>query len=370
MEQTEKTPKGGGKGCLAWLGLTLLVPAAGLLVGWLSQGLSGWSAALGAGLGLLGLGCCASVWGMASATRLLGAGAALVLAPWLLRSVTLEGSERARLTVLPDDGGPRLLSKLYPERDGTLLAAQLLGALSPLKDVESAQLPEILQQAFERTEPPASDVPTPAIATYLGLQSAAQFDTLVLQPPPGRAASDAALIFLHGYAGSFYVYCWELAQAAAAANLVTLCPAMDAKGAWWSADGEKIFQATLDYAQRSGMNRIYVAGLSNGAAGASVLALAHARRLSGLVLISGTRAEHPPALPTLVVQGASDQMMPASLARAYAARPPQAQYRELAGGHFILLSRYQQVRPLVAEFLLGLEQRAPGSPAFVRKPQR
>jgi hypothetical protein len=63
-------------------------------------------------------------------------------------------------------------------------------------------------------------------------------------------------------------------------------------------------------------------------------------------------------------------MMPAASARAYAARSPLAQYRELAGGHLILLSRYQQVRPLISSFLLGLEQRAPGSPAFVGKPKR
>jgi predicted esterase len=116
-----------------------------------------------------------------------------------------------------------------------------------------------------------------------------------------------------------------------------------------------------------GMNRIYLAGLSNGAAGASVLALSHQRELSGLVLISGTRATQPPALPTLVVQGQSDQMMPAALARAYAARSSRAQYRELTGGHLILLSRYQLVRPIIGSFLLELEQRAPGSPLFTGK---
>ncbi|HVY31459.1 MAG TPA: hypothetical protein VHB79_33125 [Polyangiaceae bacterium] len=355
---------------MSWVALLLSAPAAALLLGWLSLGLSVWSAALGAGLGLLALGSLARTVGASAATRLLGAGAALVLAPWLLRSFTVKGGERVRLSVLPDDGGPRLLSKLYPERDGTLLAAKLLSMLRPLHDVESGQFPEILQQAFERTDPPASEVPTPAIATYLGMQSPSQFDTLVISPPPGRAAADAALVFLHGYAGNFYIYCWELAQAAAAANLVTFCPSMDASGAWWTPEGEQILRATFEHAHRAGMNRIYLAGLSNGAAGASVLALSHQNEISGLVLISGTRTAQPPALPTLVVQGQSDQMMPAASARAYAARSPLAQYRELAGGHLILLSRYQQVRPLIAGFLLGLEQRAPGSPAFVGKSKR
>jgi hypothetical protein len=369
-ETRESPKKGGGLGCFFGLGLGLALPAAGLLFGWLQLGLSLWSAALGAGLGLVALGGAARAMGLASATRLLGAGAALVVAPWLVRSIAVRGSERARLTLLPDDGGPRLLSKVYPERDGTLLAAHWLGKTSQLDDDEAAQLPEILQQAFERMDPSADDVPTPAIGTYLGLQSAEHFDTLVLRPPPGRVASDAALIFLHGYAGNFYVYCWEVAQAAAAANLMTLCPSLDASGAWWSPEGEKTLRATLDYAHRTGMNRIYLAGLSNGAAGASVLALSHARELSGLVLISGTRAEQPPPLPTLVVQGAADRMMSAGTARAYARRSAQAQYRQIPGGHFILLSRHTQVRPLIGDFLLGLEQRAPGSPAFVPQPKR
>lgn len=353
-----------------WLGLTLLGPAAALLLGWLGQGLSAWSAALGAGLALLALGSLGRALGASGATRLLGAGAALVLAPWLVRSFTVKGSERVRLTVLPDDGGPRLISKLYPERDGTLLAAKLLGMVRPLHDVESAQFPEILDQAFARTDPPASDVPTPAIATYLGLQSASQFDTLVIAPPNARVASDAALVFLHGFAGNFYIYCWEVAQAAAAANLVTYCPSTGSSGAWWLPEGEQILRATLEQAHRAGMNRIYLAGLSNGAAGASVLALSHQSELAGLVLISGTRAAQPPTLPTLVVQGQSDEMMPAAFARAYAARSPLAQYRELPGGHLILLSRYQLVRPIIESFLLGLEQRAPGSPLFAGKPKR
>src|SRR5207302_2684882 len=139
--------------------------------------------------------------------------------------------------------------------------------------------------------------------------------TLVIAPPKTHAASDAAIVFLHGYAGSFYVYCRELAQAAAAANLVTLCPATDSSGAWWTPRGEQTFRATLGYAHRMGMNRVYLAGLSNGAAGASVLALSHPSELAGLVLISGSRAAQAPAMPTLIVQGTSDQMMPASLAR-------------------------------------------------------
>jgi predicted esterase len=143
---------------------------------------------------------------------------------------------------------------------------------------------------------------------------------------------------------------------------MTLCPATGPQGAWWDDDGDATLKATLDYAHDIGMNRVYLAGLSNGAAGASVLAHKYSARLSGLVLISGMRAETPPAMPVLVVQGSTDRMMSAPYARSYAARGANVSYREIAGGHLIFLSEVDQVRPLIAQFLSGLEQRATALP--------
>jgi pimeloyl-ACP methyl ester carboxylesterase len=355
-------------GCAASLALVLL-PVAGLsCVTWLAYGLSWWSAALSLGLVLLVVGLLLLHAQPRLGWRLLAAGALLLLGPWLLRVLWVRGSEQARLTKLPADSGASLLSRLYPETDGTLAAAGLLRSTGGLRDPQSHELTQILQQAYARTEPPAWSFPTPAIATYLGLQSSASFDTIVLRPPPQRVAPDGAVVFLHGYAGSFYVYCWEMAQAAAAANLLTLCPSLGADGKWWLPHGDATLRATLDYAHGIGMNRVYLAGLSNGAVGAAALALAHRPRLAGLVLISGTGTAAPPELPVLLVQGANDQMMPAAAARAYAAKSPRITYREVAGGHFVFLSAHERVRPLVAGFLSNLEKRATALP--VVSPQR
>lgn len=343
--------------------MLLLVPAVGLSFASVSWGLSWWSGALALGLLLSMVGLFVLHAQRGVAHRLLAAGALLVLGPWLLRVALVRGSEQARLTTLPEDSGPRLLSRLYPEADGTLTAASVLRLTRGLRDPEATKLGSILREAYERTEPNAAMMPTPAIATYLGLQSAHGFDTIVIRPPEQRVAADGALVFLHGYAGNFYVYCWEAAQAAAAANLLTLCPSTGASGTWWEPSGEATLLAVLDYAHAIGMNRIYLAGLSNGAAGASVLALKHQARLAGLVLISGVRAEQPPTLPLLIIQGSSDQMMTPSSARAYAKRAPAASYQELPGGHFIFLSDYQRVRPLIADFLQALEKRATALPA-------
>jgi pimeloyl-ACP methyl ester carboxylesterase len=165
-----------------------------------------------------------------------------------------------------------------------------------------------------------------------------------------------AVVFLHGLAGNFHVYCWEIAQAAGAANLLTVCPSLDANAAWWKPKGDDTLKETLRYLHDQGIEHIYLAGLSNGAAGASALALRHEHELSGLVLVSGVRAERPPNLPVLVVQGSRDRMMPAQKARAYAARSARARYHEVAGGHFVLLSKHELVRPAISEFFRSNER--------------
>jgi pimeloyl-ACP methyl ester carboxylesterase len=274
----------------------------------------------------------------------------------------VRGSEQTKLITLPGNEGPSVVSRIYPESDGTLIMAGLLGAMGSLQDPEAARFGEILTAAYERTDPHATLQPTPAIGTYLGQQGPDAFDTIVIRPPERRVAADGAVVFLHGYAGSFYVYCWEMAQAASAANLVTLCPATGPSGTWWDDTGSEILRLTLEHAHTLGMNRVYLAGLSNGAAGASVLASKFQQRLAGLVLISGGRAATPPALPVLVVQGDNDMMMPASHARAYAARGRNVTYHQVSGGHFVFLSDVDQVRPAIAQFLSALERTATALP--------
>jgi pimeloyl-ACP methyl ester carboxylesterase len=351
-----------GRGCGGLFGFLLLGLSFVLGFAWLSYRLSLFSGALAVGVLLLALGSFTRSFARVLSQRLFGAGIVLLLVPCLLRLVLVRGSEQTKLTTLPADSGASFISRLYPEPDGALAMAGLIRAMGSVSDPEAARFGEILSAAYERTDPGATLQPTPAIGTYLGQQSPRSFDTIVIRPPEQRVAADAAVVFLHGYAGSFYVYCWEMAQAASAANLLTLCPATGPSGAWWDDDGAEILRLTLEYAHRIGMNRVYLAGLSNGAAGASVLASKFQRRLAGLVLVSGGRAEAPPPLPVLLVQGEKDQMMPASRARTYASRGRNVTYHQVPGGHFVFLSDHEHVRPAIAHFLLTLEKAAIARP--------
>jgi len=341
-------------GCVLWLSLCLLGAGGPLLLVWLVGGPSRWTLFVALGVLLVSAACVAFVFARRHARSLLVLGLGFLCVPWLYRAVFVRGTDRVQLTTLPADTGPRWVARLYPETDGSLVAARLVQALGGLRDPEAQQFHDIMRDAYARAEPDAASLPTPAIATYLGLQQPSAFDTLVVAPP-GVSEPSGALVFLHGYSGNFYVYCWEVAQAAAAARLLTLCPSLGPDGAWWTPRGADTLGATLDYARARGVKRIYLGGLSNGAAGASVLALRFQKELSGLLLLSGSRASQPPDLPVLVVQGKDDQMMPASYAREYAANGHDVRYEEVDGGHLVLFSRYQRVRPLVAQFLKELE---------------
>ena len=138
--------------------------------------------------------------------------------------------------------------------------------------------------------------------TLLGRQRPEAFDALVIEPR-GRSPK-AAVVFLHGYAGSFTLECWMMAEAASSIDALTVCPSTGFSGQWWTRDGERSLRATLAYLDERGLSRPYLAGLSNGAVGASALAPRLARSLAGLVLIAGASPEGSTGgLPTLVVQG-------------------------------------------------------------------
>ena len=133
----------------------------------------------------------------------------------------------------------------------------------------------------------------------------------------------------------------------------TVCPATDFSGHWRGKAGEPIVRATLDYLHARGIRRVFLAGLSNGAMGASALAPRFASSLTGLILISGAPAAGGNAgLPTLVVHGTEDPIASAAVARAFAART-HARYAGFDGGHFVLLVRRTETRAVIADWLMG-----------------
>ncbi|WNG24325.1 alpha/beta hydrolase [Cystobacter fuscus] len=258
------------------------------------------------------------------------------------------------------DGGSRWVNRLVEERDGTLLAAHVLLRSGRIPRADARDFVPALEAAFARLRDAQGPVATPAVATWLGLQSPESFDTIVI-PPPGQASPETAVVFLHGYAGNFAVYCWQMARSAQAISALTVCPSVGPAGDWGSRRGEDTLERTYAWLATRGVRRVYLGGLSNGGVGASVLVRRAAHpglELRGLLLISGAETKAPlPQVPMLLVEGKRDTMMPARLMRELARRAGRlATYVEVDSGHFAFLDRHEACEKAIASWLLDRER--------------
>ena len=319
---------------LAALALTILGLAA-------SYSISGWLMVLAAALVAGGT---VSARGRGAARAGLGL---LGLVP-LLR-VAFAGGGATTLATLPGPSGGRWLGRVIDEQDAALLGARVLGLTWQLPPAERAALVPAMHDAYVAMRASEGTAPSPVLDTLLGRQRAEAFDAIVIEPH--TAPPKAAVIFLHGYGGSFTLECWMMAEAARAIDAVTVCPATSLAGRWWTPEGERTVRATVAYLEGRGLKRPFLTGLSNGGIGASLLASRLERSIAGLVLISGASPSGSTGgLPALVLHGESDMTVSAAASRAFASRTG-ARYVGLDGGHFVMMVRREEVRVQIAEFL-------------------
>jgi len=263
------------------------------------------------------------------------------------------GYGRTTMTTLPG-GGSRWLARVLDEEDPCLVGALALtrrwSFLPFAPFAERDELVPAMHDAYVSMRASEGVTPSPVLDTFLGRQRPEAFDALVVEPRAG--APKGAVVFLHGYAGSFTLECWMMAEAARAIDALTVCPATGFDGRWWTAEGERTLRATLAYVAKRGIARPYLAGLSNGGIGASRLAPRFASSLAGLVLVSGASPDGSSAgLPTLVVQGDHDTNVSTATVRAFAARN-HATYAGFEGGHFVMMERRAEVRERIAGWLV------------------
>ncbi|MDB5215880.1 MAG: hypothetical protein JWO86_3807, partial [Myxococcaceae bacterium] len=150
---------------------------------------------------------------------------------------------------------------------------------------------------------------------------------------------------------NFDLPCWQIARAVAPAGVVTACPSTRWVGDWWSPAGEATLRRTVEVLRARGVDRIVLAGLSNGGFGAAKLARRMEGTFAGLVLISGADPATPPAgIPTLVIHGKHDTMTSYESARLYAANAG-AKFVTLDAGHFAMLVKGEEADRAIREFV-------------------
>ena len=153
-----------------------------------------------------------------------------------------------------------------------------------------------------------------------------------------------------------------MAHAGERIGALTVCPSTGPTGDWWRPQGAAILQQTLTYLQQRGVERIYLAGLSNGGIGASRLAQRFEPDLAGLILISGADPDAPiTRLPVLVVQGTQDERIPVAVAEQYVTAAGAAStYLALEGDHFVLLKQADRVQGAISDWIARQEARRSG----------
>lgn len=270
-----------------------------------------------------------------------------------------------RLERWPGGASARFVDRLVDERDVSYLGVETLPWIGWIDRYESVGLREGFARVYRQTHADYGTLPSPFVATLLHLQRADAFDVLLVYPSTApvadaRAAThETAVVFLHGYAGSYVFDCSLVARAAGKVGALTVCPATRFDGYWWEGDGAAIVERTLSELAQRGVKRFVLAGLSNGAIGVGRLGASVAARhgskapqLRGLLQLFGASRRAPTTLlPTLLLHAQSDRRVKLGAARNYAARAPQAQLVFVQGDHFVLAKHPERVLPHVERFL-------------------
>lgn len=248
----------------------------------------------------------------------------------------------------------RWIDRMVPERDVAIGGTNLLMLLGQMDD-EGPVLLDGLRDGYSRMRAQEGPVPSAVISTVLLDWQGPDSHTLLRVAPPSRFnPPEAVVLFLHGTMGNVTVECWQVAQAANPLGLDVLCPSSDVRAQWASYPHRRTVEEAITRLRGQGVTRIYLAGLSSGAIGAS--RLARDLDIEGLILISGaSRRARPARVPTLVLQGRRDPRTPPGPARRYARGVGrQARYVEHPDAtHWLLLSHHawvtDQLRGWLAE---------------------
>jgi hypothetical protein len=294
----------------------------------------------------------AAPWRPGPSSLLILAGCSIAFGTIAVRVLFPPSGARVNLMTLPSQSGPRLLNRILDEQDIVLFGTQVAPYLGGISSAEKKSLDIKFSEAFDEMKRQAVTPLSPFLTTYLNRQHPNGFDVVIAEPDSGIEPK-TGIIFLHGFGGNFTLQCWLMAQVGDQINAITVCPSTGPPGAWWNPHGQSILQATISYLHQRGVERIYLAGLSNGAIGASRLAKQYKENLNGLLLISGA---DPGAtitdLPVLLLHAKDDERIPVAMMEQYAsAARPNVTYHLFEGDHFLLLKQADQVLAVMIDWL-------------------
>jgi pimeloyl-ACP methyl ester carboxylesterase len=286
----------------------------------------------------------------------IGIMAVFCVAGMRLGLATRNESSDLRVVTLPQGNETRWINLLVDEQDSLIFGEAIFHRIGGDSPHEHDKITEALHAAYSEMRGKHGSFASPFLSTYIGFQQPTAFDAVIVQPEVMRNP-ETAVIFLHGYMGNVTAQCWEIAQAVEEFGAVTVCPSTDWTGGWWHPNGEAILQNTFRYLREQGIQNFYLGGFSNGGFGISriVSSLAKEDGLRGLFFINGIsdgESIRGTGLSVLIIQGTSDERVPAAAVRPIAeVIGDLGTYVEIEGDHFMIMKQPEPVQNAIAVWL-------------------
>ncbi len=172
------------------------------------------------------------------------------------------------------------------------------------------------------------------------------------------------LIVLHGAGGNMKVGFPAITKVAEDRGYILVSPSYRADGAWWKPDAREFLVKVVEDVcakYRVDRDRVAIAGVSNGAAGAWVAAKIKPELYRAVISISGMfegRPEPTPSEgpPVFIVHGARDGVIPVTFSRnafkAFEKVRPGTEYKEYPrDGHLVFFTKLDEVLGLAFDWL-------------------
>ncbi len=280
-------------------------------------------------------------------------GFSLVVATVTIRAVSVSAGNKVRYSTISAEetkSSAPMSARLLSERDVALSGARVLVAGGHFAPREATGLVDNLRAAYGEMIGEEGEFASPLIP---GLGESGFDSELLIFKTERNIQPKGAVIFLHGFAGNFSLPCWIFSRAAQKLDLETVCPTVGWRGNWWSKRGRRIVDQTIRKLRGQGIRKIFLAGLSNGGVGLSLILPQFTQQVSGAILISGCSAKASAArIPALIVHGRGDSMASAATCRRYASRSGKTvRYKELDGDHFVFLKKRRQAIRIIRRWL-------------------
>lgn len=249
------------------------------------------------------------------------------------------------------DASPPWISRLADERETVLTGLYFSDMLGLIKNPERDHLDQLLRNAY-----PASSRPWPNAVLIESSSSALRH----LEHVPGGSTAVPCIVFLHGFGGQLTAYSRVLHQAFGD-RFAIVAPFLDYTGAFWTPRGKAVVSAliTKHLPPEVDRARVFLIGLSNGAAGATAILQDPelSRQFRGFVLVSGVGEVAQPSsgANVLLIAGTDDVRFPLhdieSAAESLRGSGARVEIETFPADHFLWLSHAPEMTTTIDSWL-------------------